>query len=134
MKWFYVTALVVIGLLVALPYYLLGHGGGTTDGGGVVGYNVYGSKVKSVDPATCGDTTSAGIQGGIYEGLYCYHYLARPIKVIPHLAEGMPKVSDDVLPYTIKIKKLTGNHYNNTTLRSQVFGAKKYNIIKLKTN
>ncbi len=105
MKWFYVTALVVIGLLVALPYYLLGHGEDRTGAGSVVGYNVYGSKVKSVDPGTCGDTTSAGIQGSIYEGLYCYHYLARPIEVIPLLAEGMPKVSKDGLTYTIKLKK-----------------------------
>ena len=105
MKWFYVIAVCVVALLAASPYFLLGGGevGGTD--GKVVGYNVYGSKVKSIDPASCGDTTSAGIQGAIYEGLYCYHYLKRPIEVIPQLADGMPEISPDGLTYTVRIKK-----------------------------
>jgi len=105
MKWFYITALILVALLVASPLVLLSRPAVRAAGLDVIGYNVYGSKVKSVDPATCGDTTSAAIQGSIYEGLYCYHYLKRPIEIMPYLADGFPEISPDGLTYTIKIKK-----------------------------
>ncbi len=75
--------------------------------GKVVRYDTYGSAVRSVDPATCGDTTSSGFQGNIFEGLYTYHFLKRPVQdsVIPQLASEMPEVSKDGLTYTIKLKK-----------------------------
>ena len=83
MKWFYIISLGVVAALVASPFLLLSEQEQDGATGKIIGYNIYGSKVKSIDPATCGDTTSSGIQGGIYEGLYCYHYLKRPIEVIP---------------------------------------------------
>lgn len=73
--------------------------------GKIVAYNVYLSKVKSIDPATCGDVTSTVIQTNFYEGLYTYHYLKRPVEVVPQLADGMPEISDDGLTWTIRIKK-----------------------------
>jgi len=105
MKWFYATALGVVALLTASPYLLLRGGGGDAADGTVVGYNIYGAKVKSIDPATCGDTTSAGLQGSFYEGLYTYHYLKRPVEVVPLLAEGMPEIAEDGLTYTIRLKE-----------------------------
>ncbi len=105
MKWFYIISLCVVGLLVASPFALLPEQKQSLTAGEIVSYNIYGSKVKSIDPATCGDTTSSGIQGSIYEGLYCYDYLKRPIEVIPQLADGMPEISKDGLTYTIKIKE-----------------------------
>ena len=65
----------------------------------------FGSQIRSLDPATCGDTTSARFLAHFYEGLYDYHYLKRPVTLTPLLAAAMPKVSDDGLTYTIKIKK-----------------------------
>ncbi len=104
MKWFYIVAAALVALMVSSPFVLLRSAGDTTFDG-VIGYNTYGSKVKSVDPATCGDTTSSAIQGSIYEGLYGYHYLKRPIQVVPYLAEGMPEISEDGLTVTVRIRK-----------------------------
>ena len=105
MKWFYVIALVVVGLMAASPMYLLRAAEDEQVAGRVVGYNVYGSRVKSIDPATCGDTTSSSIQGNFYEGLYTYHYLKRPLEVVPQLAAGLPEISEDGLTFTIPLKK-----------------------------
>lgn len=78
----------------------------------VVSYDSYGSAIRSIDPTTCGDTTSSGIQGNIYEGLYTYHYLLRPLQVVPLLAEAMPEISEDRLTYTIRLKKGVKYHRN----------------------
>lgn len=63
------------------------------------------AKVKGLDPVNAGDTYSAGEIARVYEGLLEYHYLERPYKLQPNLAEGMPTVSDDGLTYTFKLKK-----------------------------
>lgn len=112
MKWFYIISLLVVGALVASPFALLKDEALDRFAGKVIAYNIYGSKVNSIDPATCGDTTSSGIQGNIYEGLYTYHYLKRPLEVIPLLAGSLPEISDDGLTYTIKIKKGVKYHRN----------------------
>lgn len=72
---------------------------------GVISYVSYVAKIRSLDPATAGDTTSASLQGNIYESLYAYHYLKRPVEVIPQLADAMPELSTDQKTYTIKIRK-----------------------------
>jgi len=104
MKWFYAIALLVVSGLALLPLTYLRGESDSQYAGRVVSYDSYGAEVKSLDPATCGDTTSASIQGNIYEGLYTYHWLKRPLEVIPQLAAEMPEVSDDGLVYTIKLK------------------------------
>jgi ABC-type transport system substrate-binding protein len=104
MKSFYVIAALVAAALILSPMLLLEGPDQTLYAGKVVSFGTYGAEVKSLDPATCGDTTSAGIQGNFYEGLYCYHYLKRPVEVIPQLAEGLPQISDDGLTYTIGLK------------------------------
>jgi ABC-type oligopeptide transport system substrate-binding subunit len=66
------------------------------------------SPLQSLDPAMSSDTTSASILANVYEGLYTYHYLKRPVghaTLIPNLAEAMPEVSQDGLTYTIRLKK-----------------------------
>jgi ABC-type transport system substrate-binding protein len=117
MKWFYVIAAVVVGALALAPFYLLDaqHGAGA-DEGQVVYHNVYSAKVKSIDPATCGDTTSSANQAHVYEGLYNYHYLKRPLEVEPVLAAELPEISDDGLTYTIPLKP------NVTYQRNPCFG------------
>ena len=105
MKGFYLIAAAVVVLLMLSPLVLLEAQRSNRFAGKSVLYNVYGSKVNSIDPATCGDTTSAAIQGYIYEGLYTYHYLKRPVEVIPLLAESLPEISQDALTYTIHLKK-----------------------------
>lgn len=105
MKWFYLISLAAVGGLVALPFWLLDPQPPGRFAGRIVQFNTYGAKIKSIDPPTCGDTSSASIQGNIYEGLYCYHYLKRPLEVIPQLAAAMPEISADGKTYTIRLKK-----------------------------
>ena len=105
MKSFYLIALAAVAALVLSPlWFLRGAGRGEYEGL-VVKWGSYGAEVKSVDPATCGDTTSAGIQGNLYEGLYTYHWLKRPLEVVCQLAAEMPEVSADGLTYTLRLKE-----------------------------
>jgi len=104
MKSFYVAALLVVTGLVLSPMVFLGDGAEENYAGRVVYQGSYGAEIKSLDPATCGDTTSAAMQSNCYEGLYCYHYLKRPVEVIPQLASAMPEISADRLTYTIRLK------------------------------
>jgi ABC-type transport system substrate-binding protein len=57
------------------------------------------------DPARIVDLYSRTITPHIFEGLYTYDHLARPPKVIPLVAEGMPEVSADFRTWTVKIKR-----------------------------
>jgi ABC-type transport system substrate-binding protein len=130
MKWFYPAALLAVAALVASPYFLL-HGqevqidqvvtGWDENGKPIIEddpvtyYNSWGSDIKSLEPATAGDVTSASFQGHLFEGLYTYHFLKRPASVdtvVPQLAAEMPKVSDDKLVYTIKIRPGVKFHRN----------------------
>ncbi len=136
MKEFYVISLLVVVAMVASPYFLIPFArrhdapvnysevviGYEDDGtpiiktNPVVRFNSYGSTVGSLDPATCGDTTSSSIQTHCFEGLYTYHYLNRPSDIVPLLAAELPTVSEDGLVYTIPIRK--GVYYS----RNQCFG------------
>jgi ABC-type transport system substrate-binding protein len=59
----------------------------------------------SFDPAKISDLYSRVITSHIFEALYTYDHLARPIKVMPALADGMPEVSDDFRVWTVRIKR-----------------------------
>lgn len=55
------------------------------------------------DPQGASDTTtSAAIIGAIFDPLYIYDYLARPLHMIPNTAAGLPEVTDDGRTYTIR--------------------------------
>ncbi len=56
------------------------------------------------DPAQISDVYSRIVTENIFDALYNYDYLARPVKVRPNVALGMPVISDDFRTYTIKIK------------------------------
>jgi oligopeptide transport system substrate-binding protein len=62
-------------------------------------------QLKGFDTAQAGDSISVAIQGQIYEPLFQYSYLKRPIQLEPLLAESMPEFSADGLTCTIRIKK-----------------------------
>lgn len=61
--------------------------------------------VPTLDPVSSYDTVSARVVYQIYETLYQYHYLKRPYKIIPGLADGFPKVTNGGTRYIIKLKK-----------------------------
>lgn len=56
------------------------------------------------DPIQLSDLYSRIATGGMFDALYGYDFLARPVKVIPRTAEGMPVISDDFRTFTVKIK------------------------------
>jgi ABC-type transport system substrate-binding protein len=56
------------------------------------------------DPAQIYDLYSRQVTAHIFEGLYTYDHLARPYKIKPLTAEGLPEVSSDFKTWTIRIK------------------------------
>jgi ABC-type transport system substrate-binding protein len=55
------------------------------------------------------DLYSATVNEAIFERLLTYDYLARPSKIVPMVADGMPVVADNGKTYTFKITK--GIHF-----------------------
>ena len=62
-------------------------------------------KINSLDPAIAFNNIDLTAISQTYEPLYEYHYLKRPFKVIPLLAQDLPQISNDGLTYTIRIKE-----------------------------
>jgi ABC-type transport system substrate-binding protein len=58
----------------------------------------------SFDPARINDIYSSTVCAHIFEALYTYDHLARPVKVVPLLAAGMPEVSPDFKEWTVRIR------------------------------
>ncbi|MGA2507595.1 MAG: ABC transporter substrate-binding protein [Chitinispirillaceae bacterium] len=112
MKWFYGISLLVVAVLALFPVFLLSGDTREHHTGAMVYRLTYSADVKSIDPATCGDDMSQIIQANIFEGLYAYHYLKRPLEVIPQLAESMPEISADGLVYTLHLKPGVAYHRN----------------------
>ena len=58
----------------------------------------------SLDPVKINDLYSRTLTPHIFEGLYTYDHLARPVKIKPLTADGMPQHSDDYRVWTVKIR------------------------------
>jgi ABC-type transport system substrate-binding protein len=56
------------------------------------------------DPAQITDYYSRTATENMFDALYRYDYLARPAKVIPNVADGMPVIADDFKTFTVKVK------------------------------
>ncbi|MGZ3183907.1 MAG: ABC transporter substrate-binding protein [Telluria sp.] len=56
------------------------------------------------DPATARDLYSAHVLQAVFDTLYTYDYLARPVKLRPQAAAALPEVSADGKTYTIRLK------------------------------
>ena len=56
------------------------------------------------DPAQVSDLYSRTVLAHVMEAPYTYDYLARPFKIRPYTADGMPQVSDDYKIWTIRLK------------------------------
>ncbi len=77
---------------------------GAASSGKVLHY-VFMAPETGFDPAVAHDLYSSQVIRSIYETLYTYDYLARPVRLIPATAETMPVVSDHGKTYTITLKK-----------------------------
>jgi ABC-type transport system substrate-binding protein len=56
------------------------------------------------DPSQLSDIYSRTVTAHLFEGLYGYDPLARPFKVVPRTAAGMPEVSADYKVWTVRLK------------------------------
>ena len=57
------------------------------------------------DPARIVDLYSRIVTTHIFEALYTYDHLARPAKIKPLIADGMPEHSPDFRTWTVRVKK-----------------------------
>ena len=58
----------------------------------------------SLDPVKINDLYSRTLTPHIYEALYMYDHLARPVKIKPLTAEGMPEGSNEFRVWTVRVK------------------------------
>jgi ABC-type transport system substrate-binding protein len=58
-----------------------------------------------LDPAQLSDLYSRVLTANIFDALYTYDFLARPVKVRPNLAEDMPVTSPDLKTFTVKLRR-----------------------------
>ena len=56
------------------------------------------------DPQAISDSYSFDICRAIFESLYTYDYFARPVRMVPNTADGMPQINDGGRTYTVKVK------------------------------
>ena len=65
---------------------------------------MFNSAETSFDPARITDLYSRTVTAHIFEALYGYDALARPVKAVPILAAAMPEVSADFMTWTVRLK------------------------------
>jgi ABC-type transport system substrate-binding protein len=56
------------------------------------------------DPVQLSDLYSRTVTSHIFDGLYAYDYLARPFRIKPNTADGMPEISPDFRVWTVRIR------------------------------
>jgi ABC-type transport system substrate-binding protein len=62
------------------------------------------------DPVRVSDLYSNTVNEAIFERLLTYDYLARPVKLVPMVAEAMPEIGDEGRTYTFRLRK--GIHFS----------------------
>ena len=97
-------AAIARSLLAALVVALAPAAGAAPDMNKVI-REVFPAAETGFDPAAVHDLYSATLLQGIFETLYTYDYLARPAKVVPLTAEGMPQVTEGGRTWTLKLRK-----------------------------
>ncbi|MFN0184697.1 MAG: ABC transporter substrate-binding protein, partial [Aquabacterium sp.] len=65
----------------------------------------FSSGETSLDPARIVDLYSRNVTPHIFEGLYTYDHLARPVLIKPALAEALPEISPDFRTFTVKVRR-----------------------------
>ncbi len=56
------------------------------------------------DPQAASDTFSFQVIDAIFDPPYTYDYFARPVRLIPRTAAGLPEITDDGRTYTVRIR------------------------------
>lgn len=65
---------------------------------------VYRTAETGFDPAQVSDVFSNDIIRSIFDPLLTYDWLARPVKLVPNVTEGMPQVNADATEFIFKIR------------------------------
>ena len=84
------------------------------------------SSVSTLDPAVSYDTVSSKVISQVYESLYEYEYLIRPYQLKPLLAVDLPKISENGLKYTIKLKKNIPYHASKAFKGTRILKAQDF--------
>lgn len=58
----------------------------------------------TLDPSGYSDIYSEEVAGSIFEPLYRFDYLSRPVKVRPQLAAALPEASPDLREFTVRLR------------------------------
>jgi len=56
------------------------------------------------DPQAIYDIYSDAVCSAIFDPLYTYDYFARPVKMVPNTADGMPQITDGGRTFTLKVR------------------------------
>ena len=67
------------------------------------------SAENGFDPQAIYDAYSARVCDAIFDPLYTYDYFARPARLVPNTADGLPVIGDGGRTYTIKVRR--GIHF-----------------------
>jgi ABC-type transport system substrate-binding protein len=59
---------------------------------------------STFDPAALTDVYSRAVTAHIFESLYTYDHLARPARIVPLTAQGLPEVSADYRTWTVRLQ------------------------------
>ncbi len=116
-RWVWVRVLAAVALLAGCsnnPY-------PEADNDRKVFYRPYQEPPKTLDPAVSYSTAEHIVTGPIYEGLLEYHYLDRPYRLIPGLAEEVPRAEhlpDGRVRYRFVLRR--GVHFSDDACFSLV--------------
>src|SRR6266704_5882828 len=64
----------------------------------------FGSAENGLDPQAVYDSYSFYICHAIFDPLYTYDYFARPVRLVPNTAGGMPQITDGGRTFTVKVR------------------------------
>ena len=65
----------------------------------------FSSAETGLDPQASYDVYSSDVCRAIFDALYTFDYFARPVRLVPNTADGLPVVTDGGRTYTIKVKR-----------------------------
>jgi ABC-type transport system substrate-binding protein len=60
--------------------------------------------IDTLAPQETVEYFSAWVEVAIFESLYEWHYLARPVRLVPNTAAALPEISDDGRTWTMRMK------------------------------
>ncbi|HVO89878.1 MAG TPA: ABC transporter substrate-binding protein, partial [Casimicrobiaceae bacterium] len=56
------------------------------------------------DPQAVSDANSTDLCAAIFDALYTYDYFARPVRLVPNTAAGLPEITDGGRTYTVRVR------------------------------